>query len=136
LGILIDSSAFVALERRAESWPEELARLGGEPLAIPAIVLAELLVGVELADTPARAAKRKARINALVSRVPVVDFGSEIAPRWAELFAALHRSGGPIPSNDLMVAATALHIDFAVLVGPADEAHFRRVPDLRVETLS
>jgi predicted nucleic acid-binding protein len=41
-----------------------------------------------------------------------------------------------IPSNDLAVAATALHLDFGVLVGPKDERHFRRVPQLRCERLA
>jgi len=40
-----------------------------------------------------------------------------------------------IPSNDLCVAATALHLDFGVLVGPREEGRFRRVPVLRVEVL-
>ena len=40
-----------------------------------------------------------------------------------------------IPSNDMAVAATALHLDYGVLAGPMDEAHFRTVPGLRVEVL-
>lgn len=78
----------------------------------------------------------RARIDALVARVPIVDFGSDLASRWAQLCAAPQRSGTPVPSNDLMVAATALHIEFGVLVGPSDQGHFRRIPRLRVETLS
>ena len=56
--------------------------------------------------------------------------------RWAEIVGALRVSGTPIPSNDAQVAATALGLGFGVLVGPADEAHFRRVPGLRVHVLS
>ena len=40
-----------------------------------------------------------------------------------------------IPANDLAVAATALQLEYGVLVGPQDEAHFRRVPGLRCECL-
>jgi predicted nucleic acid-binding protein len=40
-----------------------------------------------------------------------------------------------IPANDLVVAATALELEYGVLVGPTDEAHFRRVPSLRVVVL-
>jgi predicted nucleic acid-binding protein len=67
--------------------------------------------------------------------VEIVDFGPAIAERWASLFALLTRSGRLIPSNDMAVAATALHLDYGVLVGPPDEGHFRSVPDLRVEVL-
>lgn len=115
---------------------EALSALRDEPAALAAIVYAELLSGVHLADSPERATERRAKIEALVTRVPVVEFGPAAAERWAEVFAMLHRAGKLIPANDLEVAATALELGFGVLVGPSDEAHFRRVPGLRVESLA
>ena len=88
-----------------------------------------------MADTAERAASRQRKIQSLLDRVAVIPFDQFMAERWADLFSHLRRSGGPIPSNDLCVAATALHLDFGVLVGPGDEAHFRRIPSLRVEVL-
>lgn len=132
MGLLIDTSAVVALERGASRWEDGLS---DEPVAVPSIVYAELLVGVRLANTPERAASRQKKIDALISRVPVVEFGSGAAERWAHLFADLRRAGTLIPSNDLVVAATALNIGFGVLVGPSDEGHFRSVQGLRVEVL-
>jgi len=38
-------------------------------------------------------------------------------------------------ANDVPVAATALRLGFAVLVGGRDEQHFRRVPNLTVRTV-
>jgi predicted nucleic acid-binding protein len=135
VGLVLDTSALIALERSGA----ELARALGDDAAsvavVPAIVYAELLVGVRLADTAARASGRRARIDALVARCPVVDFDRSIADRWADLFAALSRQGLLIPANDLAVAATALHLELAVLIGPRDEAHFRRVPGLRCRVL-
>ncbi len=135
MGLLIDTSALVALERAGGRWEEALGDLADEPVAIPAVVHAELLAGVELADTPVRAAARRAKVEAIANLAPVVEFGAEAAQRWAAAFAHLHRAGGMIRANDLAVAATALHLGFGVLVGPADEHHFRRIPDLRVEVL-
>src|SRR5581483_597964 len=112
-----------------------LAKLGDEPLALPAIVYAELLIGVRLADRVGRASARRAKVDALVARVPIVDFGREIADRWADVVATLRKKGALIPANDVAVAATALQLGFAVLVGSRDEQHFRRVPKLRVESL-
>ena len=106
-----------------------------ERAAVPSIVYAELLVGVRLADTPELAASRQKKIDALVGRIPVIEFGIEAAGRWAIVFADLHRAGALIPSNDLAVAAIALQLGFGVLVGPNGEAHFRRVEGLRVEVL-
>ena len=106
--------------------------MAGHALALPAIGYAELLVGVELADTPRRASARRARVEALAQTTGIVDFSAAIAARWATIFATLSRRGQLIPANDLAVAATALHLDYGVLVGPDDEAHFRRVDGLRV----
>jgi predicted nucleic acid-binding protein len=134
-GFVIDTSALVAVEREPGSWEDALQEAGDAPAVIPAIVYAELLAGVRLADSPVRAARRRAKIDALIAQVPIVDFGAEIAERWAELFATLSRSGSLIPANDLAVAATAVHLGFDVLAGPQDEAHFRCIPGLRVLTL-
>ena len=109
--------------------------LDDETAALAAIVYAELLSGVRLADSPERAAERRAKIDALIARVPVVEFGAAAAEHWAEIFATLHRAGTLIPANDLAVAATARALGFGVLVSPGDEAHFRRVPGLLVESL-
>ena len=133
---MVDTSALIAVERAGRDWQERLGGLGGEPAVIPAIVYAELLVGVSLAENKVRAADRRARVEALVSRCPVIEFGREIAARWADIFAALSKGGKMIPANDLAVAATALHLDFGVLLGPKDEVHFRRIPGLRCERLS
>lgn len=145
MGVVVDTSALVAAERatarkggpaRLAAWDELLGRLATQEAVLPTAVYAELLVGVQLAGSPKRAAARRAKIDALVVRVPVVEFNAAIAEQWARLFAMLSRRGQLIPSNDLAVAATARHLGFHVLVGPANERHFRRVPGLRVETLS
>ena len=135
MGLVIDTSVLVALERASRPRNAALQSLGAEPAALPAIVCAELLVGVRLARSAALAVSRRAKIHALVARVPVVDFGLSIAERWADLFGTLSRRGRLIPANDLAVAATALHLGYGVVVGPLGEAHFRTVPGLRVESL-
>jgi predicted nucleic acid-binding protein len=62
----------------------------------------------------------------------VIDTSAPVAAAragdaWEQTLAA--------PANDLMVSATAQFLEFGVLVGPRDEAHFRTVPGLRVEAL-
>jgi len=131
MGLLIDTSALVAVERGAAA----SEALSGEVVALPAIVLAELMTGVFMADTPERAAARQRKISALTDRMAVVDFDRNVAARWAELFSTLRRAGTSIASHDLAVAATALHLGYGVLVGPGDEARFRQVPALRVEVV-
>lgn len=135
MGLVIDTSAAVAVERAGSDWPELIEAYEAEPVALPAIVYAELLVGVALADTPKRAKRRRQGLDVLAGSVQIVEFGMAIAERWAALFADLTSSGRLIPSNDMAVAATALHLGYGVLAGPMDEGHFRSVKGLRVEVL-
>jgi predicted nucleic acid-binding protein len=131
MGLVIDTSALVELERRGPDWELAGSPLRNESAVIAAIAYAEVMVGVRLADTDARARQRKARLDALVARCAIVEFGRATAERWSDIFAQLSRDGKMIPSNDIAVAATALELDFGVLLGPKDEKHFRRVAGLR-----
>jgi len=135
VGLVVDTSALVTLERAGSRWEQLVVACAAEALAMPAIVYAEILVGVLLADSAECDARRRARLDALADLVPIVEFDRQVAAVWADLFATLSRAGTMIPANDLAVAATALHLDYGVCVGPADERHFRLVPGLRVETL-
>jgi len=130
VGLVLDTSALIAVERTATSLEAALGEAGSERAVIPAVVYAELMVGVLLADTESRALGRRARIEAIVARCPIVDFDRAVADRWASLFAELSRSGRMIPANDLAVAATARHLDYSVLIGPDGEQHFSRVEGL------
>lgn len=134
MGLVVDTSSLVALERGGRDWQEALSGLGEEVLTIPAIVYAELGVGARLERSASRAALRHAQLAVLAGSV--IEFGLQMAERWSDLVAELSRRGQQIPANDAAVAATALELDFGVLVGPNDEAHFRRVPGLRVEVLA
>jgi predicted nucleic acid-binding protein len=131
---VIDTSALVAAERTGA----ELLVPGDplDPVAIPAIVYAELLLGVELAGGRRQRELRRAGIESIVARFGIVEFGAAIAERWAALASALRRKGAMIPGNDLAVAATAVELGFDVLVGPEDEAHFRRVAGLGVRIVA
>lgn len=136
MGVVVDTSALVAAERgrstQAEgaqlTWSDLLGHLANESAVLPAVVYAELLAGVYLARSDRQAALRRARIDALTARVPIIEFNAAIARHWARVLTELRRSGEAI-------AATALHLDFAVLVGPSGERHFRRVAGLEVAQL-
>ena len=136
MGLVIDTSALLTLERAGSRWEHLVSACAAEPLVMPAVVYAEILVGAFLAGSTDRAARRRARLDALADLVPIVEFDRQVAAVWADVFATLSRAGTMIPANDLAVAATALHLDYGVCVGPAAERHFRSVPGLRVHTLS
>jgi len=133
LGLVVDTSALISFERAQTGWDRLFNERGDEVVVLPAIVLAELLVGVRLVGPRGLADHKRSSIDALLARVPLVDFDRDIAERWADLFSELSQRGELIPANDLQVAATAVHLDFGVLVGDRDEAHFRRIDGLWVE---
>ena len=135
MGVVVDTSAIVDLERTGRSLEVVLAEVAAEVIVLPAIVLAELLAGVQLAAVPTEASRRRAKIEALCARVPVIPFDRAEAEVWAEVRADLTRRGELIPANDLAVAATALGRGFGVLVGARGEEHFRRVTGLAVRVV-
>jgi predicted nucleic acid-binding protein len=137
MGLILDTSAVVTWDRAIcaginPDVPEE------EDFAIPAIVWAEALAGVRMADSPRRAALRQSNLDKIRALAAIEPFTPEMAEHYADIFAELSSAGRLIPQNDMAVAATARALGFGVLVGPRDEAHFREVPglDVRVLTLS
>ena len=134
MGLILDTSAIISLERNPHLWSA-----GGIPpdeeIIMPAIVWAEALIGVRLADTAQRAAQRLSRLEKIHRITGVHAFTDVIAEHCADIFAELQQKGSLIPQNDMQVAATARSLGFAVLVGRKDEAHFRRVDGLKVRIL-
>lgn len=135
MGLILDTSALVAWER-AENAGQTIALDGAEELVMPAVVWAEALAGVRLADSPARALRRMARLEALRRLMGIEPFTAETAEHHADIFAELTQSGTMIPQNDIAVAATARCLGCGVLVGPKDEAHFRRIAGLEIRVLT
>lgn len=135
MGLILDTSALVAWER-AQAAGLCPAIDEAELIVIPAIVWAEALIGVRMAATAVQAAQRRARLEAIRSVTAIQPFTAEIAEHYADIFFELYTSGTPIPQNDMVVAATARAMRFGVLVGPSDEAHFRRVRNLQVVVFS
>ena len=131
MGLILDTSAIVAWER-GQATGAAAALDPSEVYALPAIVWAELLVGVRMAANARRAAQRLARLEAIRRMTGVEPFSAEIAEHYADIFFELSEKGRLIPQNDIAVAATARALRFGVLVGPNDEAHFREIPALDV----
>lgn len=133
MGLVVDTSAVVAFERADSGFDRMLDELGSETVVMPAIVLAELLTGTHAVRDPLLGRRKRAALADLLAQVPLVDFGREIAERWAELVTELRGRGQLIPANDVQVAATALQLGYGVLVGERGEAHFGRIAGLRIE---
>jgi len=127
---LINSSVFIALERRGQRLHDLAAVVPDEPLALASITASELLAGVHRADSPERRLRREAFVEAVLERVPVLPFELRTARVHARIWAQLVSGGQSIGAHDLLIAATALAHGYAVLT--QNRREFERVPGLVV----
>ena len=103
--LIIDTGVLVAAERGLVSLDAVVA--DDDDPAIAAVTVAELLVGVELADAAHRQS-RQAFVDDLLAVVPVEDYTTNVARVHARLLADARRSGRTRGAYDLLVAATAI----------------------------
>jgi tRNA(fMet)-specific endonuclease VapC len=133
VGVVLDTSVLVASERRAVHLEPLLESLGEEPVSIAAITASELLHGCHRAADAGVRARRAAFVDAVLDAIPVAAFGLAEARRHAELWAELSRKGRLIEPHDLLIAATALALGYALVT--TNRREFARVPGLRLVPL-
>jgi tRNA(fMet)-specific endonuclease VapC len=130
--LILDSSVLIAFERRRFDLERLLA--DAAPSAIAAVTAAELLIGVQRADSPQRRVRRETFVENLLARISIVPFDLQQARLLAVHFADLTRRGQIIGDRDLQIAATALSLDYDLATLNRDE--FQRVRGLRLMDLS
>jgi tRNA(fMet)-specific endonuclease VapC len=125
--VLLDTTFLVDAER-AEPDLDEAIR-DEDDVAIAAVTVAELLVGVELATTKRRAA-RAGYVDDVIASIPIIPYDIGVAVEHAHLLAAVKRAGRPRGAHDLLIAATARATDRIVVT--SDESAFVNLPDVDV----
>lgn len=125
----LDSCICIDLMRGNVPMVEEMMRNSDPAMfAIPAIVVAELMFGVEKGSNPVR---NRLLTENFLRPFKVVPFDEAAAHIYGEIQATLTKQGKKIGPNDTLIAATALAHQ-AVLVTNNDR-EFARVPGLQVE---
>ncbi|MBI5444120.1 MAG: type II toxin-antitoxin system VapC family toxin [Deltaproteobacteria bacterium] len=131
MGVIFDSSEIIALERdRAEAESLVVGR-PDEPFGISVVTVAELLHGVERAGTEGRRIRRQAFVEKVLEFFPVFPFDTSVARIYARIWASLAQRGQTVGAHDLIIAATAISLDYAVVTH--NRRDFERVEGLRVE---
>ena len=115
-------------ERGRFGWPDFRQAHLQESFALCSITASELLHGWERAKDSKIKAKRGAFVEGLLSKLAIVPFGLEEARRHARLWAGLEAQGQVIGSHDLMIAATAVSLNFSLAT--LNRKEFKRVPGL------
>ncbi len=128
--LILDTNVLIAYERGTI----DRAALDGDELAIAAVSVAEYRVGIELADTPERAADRACALVAITSSVDVLDYSEVTAAYHARLIAHARRVGKPRGAHVLIIAAHALQSDRIILSFDAN-ARFADLPGVSATAL-
>ncbi len=116
----------VDAEREGSRALDEL--IGDEDdVAIAAVTVAELRVGVELAGGTRRET-RKAFVAAVLEAVSVENYDLDVAGAHGVLLAHTRRTGRPRGAHDLIIAATARAREREVVSG--DEGGFAELPEV------
>ena len=103
--LILDTNILIAIER---SDPIILRQLSPtDELAIAAVVRAELLTGVELAESSELRESRMATVFAALSDVTILDYTEVTADHHAKLLAHTRKTGRPRGNHDLIIAAHA-----------------------------
>lgn len=110
--LILDTTILIDAERHSEV----LERLIGDEddVAIAAATVAELLVGIELADRRRRRSRER-YVGDVLATIPVETYDLDVARVHARLLAHARRSGRPRGAHDLIIAATALARDRAIV---------------------
>lgn len=130
MGTLIDTSVLIAIERgQIDLTP--IREDGDEPVAIAAITASELLHGVHRLRGAVARTQASRFVERLLDAIPVIPFDLDIARVHARIDAELSAAGTPVGDADLMIAATAVWLDYRVV--SRDVRSFPRIKGLVVD---
>lgn len=129
MGLMVDTNVFIKFEKLGRQIDLSNWEPSGE-IYISVVVASELLIGVHRADTVARRESRSAFAEAILSRVPILEFTLSDARMHAEIYAELARRGTMIGAHDLVIAATARNHNLPLLTDNIRE--FAQVPGLNL----
>lgn len=99
----------------------------GDDVAVAAITVAELKVGVQLAKGRRRE-KRERFVTAVLDAVSIEVYDFNVAEAHAALLAHVRRTGTPRGAHDLIIAATARARERQVV--SLDQGGFAELPDV------
>lgn len=114
MGLILDTTVLVAARQRRFDLQKTLRGYGDLEIGIAAITAAELVRGVATAPDGARA-QRKFYVDGILEYVPVMPFGLAEAREYARIWAALSTRKTRVGPHELLIAATALSLGWALM---------------------
>ena len=134
MGLILDSSTIIAGERQEHTvrqMLEQLQTIHGEiDMGLSVVTVVELVHGIQRAKDEQRRLRRQAFVDELIRDVPVYPVNLETARLAGRIEGERASHGITIAFEDLLIAATALELGFAVAT--TNVRHFEIVPGLVV----
>lgn len=124
---VLDTNTLIYFFKGMGQVAEKLWQQPPQDIAIPAVVLFELEVGIAKSNAPA---KRRQQLGQLADAVMILPFDQAAARAAADIRVILEALGQPIGPYDLLIAAVA-QANQATLV-THNTKEFGRIPDLSV----
>jgi tRNA(fMet)-specific endonuclease VapC len=123
----LDTNTLIHFFKGAGRVKERLLATPPAEVAIPAVVLYELEMGLVQSTQPS---KRRAELEALLAVVSVLGLNAVAAKQAAELNNNLRRKGSVIGPMDTLIAGTAIAHQATLVTHNTRE--FQRVPGLKI----
>ncbi|QKW31791.1 PIN domain-containing protein [Nocardiopsis flavescens] len=121
--LILDTNVLIAYERGTI----DRRMFDDDDLAVAAVTIAEMRVGVELADTAQRAADRSRALEEILTYTETLDYTGTTALHHARLIAHTVRGGFKRGAMDLIIAAHAAQSG-RILVSRDAKAKFGDLP--------
>jgi len=116
------------IKRKPRSVLKRLENLQPGQLAMSAITFAELMNGAKKSK---QVEENVAKLNELGELIQICPFDQKAAIFYGDVRSTLEKKGNIIGSNDLLIAAHALSLDWILVSN--NEKEFKRVDGLRIE---
>ena len=131
MGVIFDTSEIITLERNRWQIDEIVLGREDEFYGISVITVAELLHGVERADTETRKIKRQAFVEKVIEFFPVYNVDATVARIYARIWASLAQKKLTVGAHDLIIAATAIALNYTVITSNLRD--YQKIEGLKVE---
>ena len=133
-GIVLDSSVLITAERRrftpAQAIDSVRRQTGDVPIVLCSLTVAEIGHGIYRAATEEQRIRRRAFLDDLKATATIHAVTAATAEIIARIGGEQGAKGINLPLADLIIAATAVELGYAVATGNLRD--FRRIPGLEV----
>jgi len=137
MGLILDSSAIIAGERKGQSAADVLSGIlavtGPEPAALSVISVIDSGAWHLASQDRGTSLRRQKFMDDLFQAIPVYPVTFDIARLAARIGGEAQRKGVAIPFQDLVIGVTALQFNYAVAT--LNVRHFQMIPGLAVKSL-